>query len=469
MQENPLFILADWVHSTKATWQDHSLQAANRAFIDLFACMIAGRDEEVSLKSLSLAKNWGLGSCPVLGHSEKLSPPMAAFVNGTTAHALDFDDDFDPAKCHPSAAIIPAILSVAATAEGNNQQKSGQDLLDAYIIGLEVTGRVGQALNPYHRRRGWHATATIGSIGAAAACARLMNLNALQTRHSLSAATSLMGGFMSQFGSMIKPMHAGLAAMRGVMAADMAATGITAGDHTFDGPFGLRALMIGPDADARADEMADIDEYGQKSRFNLDQLGKTLIIDDFGLKVKQYPNCGSIHRALDNLLILRKQHGFTADDIQSIHVDAPASHMRNLPYDHPITAMEAKFSLPHALALGVLQGQITLDDYQAEKILSPQITALYPKISRTAIQKMESECPTVTTVTLKDGQSISAQRFHPIGSYDTPLSDDQIWQKFWGCAQGQTVPEGLTTFLINMQQSRHCQPLLSSLPLIKAA
>ena len=141
-----------------------------------------------------------------------LAAPWAALVNGTAAHALDFDDNFDPAKAHASAVLVPAILALA-----EQEGASGRACLDAYIAGLQILGRVGQGVNPAHRNRGWHATATVGAIGAAAACARLLRLDArARPPTRCRSRPAWPAGFMSQFGTMTKPVHAGLAAKAGV-------------------------------------------------------------------------------------------------------------------------------------------------------------------------------------------------------------------------------------------------------------
>lgn len=456
--ENPLFVLSNWIATTKRDWSKASLHAAKRTFIDLTACMIPGSLEEVTLKTLPLAQNWGTGNCTVVGHSAGLSAPMAAFVNGTAAHALDFDDDFDPAKCHPTAAILPALLALA-----EKENSSGYDLLDAYIVALEITGRVGQAINPYHRRRGWHATATIATIGATAGCARMLKLDETETKNALSASTSMAAGFMSQFGSMIKPMHAGLSAMRAVMAAEMGCAGITAGDQSFDGPYSLRTLMVGQDVGKLAKDMEGRDEYGQKSKFDLSELGNPLIIDQYGVKVKRFPNCGSVHRSLDNLLRLKIAHGFTADDITNIHVNAPIAHMRNIPYENPKTPLEAKFSLHYGLAVGLLYDTVTLDDFTETAIIRKEVTALYPLITRQGFDKLESECPTETIITLKDGTKLSDQTYSAVGSLSYPLEDQQIWNKFDRCTNQFHIRNEIKEFLRSVENVTNIQPFLKAL------
>ncbi|WND03050.1 MmgE/PrpD family protein [Temperatibacter marinus] len=457
-EQNPLFILADWISAIQSNWSDQSLLTAQNCFVDTVGCMVPGSREEVTERILPVASRWGIGKCSLVGSPQGLSAPMAALVNGTAAHALDFDDDFDPGKCHPSAAIIPALL-----AKAEEMDKTGLDLLDAYIVALEVTGRVGQALNPFHRRRGWHATATIGTIGATAGLCRLMELNSEATRHALSACTSMAAGFMSQFGSMIKPMHAGLAAMRAVMAAELAEAGITAGAHSFDGPYSLRTLMVGLDVDELAEEMKSKDEYGQKSMFLLDDLGAPLIIDEFGVKVKRFPNCGSVHRALDNLLDLMKAHNFSAQSVENIHVRAPVAHLKNIPYDTPKTPLEAKFSLPYGLAVGLNSGHIGLDDFKETALNRPEILKLYSLISYEGVNELESDFPTETSVKLKDGRELVKSRYHAVGSKAYPLKTEEIWKKFYSNTNSFRIHNDITTFLSKMTTGPSCRRFMHAL------
>ena len=142
---------------------------------------------------------------------------------------MDFDDYDLASVSHPSAVLVPALIAL-----GEERCASGSEILDAYIVGLEVIARVGMAVNMSHYALGWHATATIGAIGAAAACARIMNLNAEEIANAISLATSMASGYKSQFGTMAKPVHAGLAAKSGVIAAAMGAAGITASSDTLD-------------------------------------------------------------------------------------------------------------------------------------------------------------------------------------------------------------------------------------------
>jgi len=425
---NPLEAYADWVTSVPADWPEDAVAVTRRAIVDVVACMLPGSREPVVGKVYDVVSDWGAGPARVVGKPEALSAPMAALVNGTSAHAQDFDDNFDPAKAHATAVLVPALLAIA------DQEDLGTDaLIDAYIVGLQIMGRVGQAVNPFHRSRGWHATATLGAVGAAAGCARALKLNREDTAHAISLSTSRAAGFMSQFGTDTKPLHAGFAACGGVEAALFARAGITAGADALHGSNGLRTLMVGPDVEDLAASMEGKAEHGQTVTFRDEDVGAPLHVTHHGLKIKRFPNCGSVHRALDGLLELRDAHGFVAETVDHVLVRAPAAHLRNLMYTHPETPAEAKFSLEYNLAVGLLQGSVSLGDFEPAAIARPDALALLSKIKKDYVEKLESEFPTEVHVTLTDGSTVSTSIEMPVGSKARPLSDDQLWQKFDGC------------------------------------
>jgi len=425
---DPLSEIAQWVAGRASSWPVEAYSVAEDALIDTVACMVVGAKQPAILRLFGLVSEWGDGPATVVGTPRKLSSPWAALVNGAGAHALDYDDNFDPAKAHASAVLIPALLAV-----GEQEDLTIEALLDAYIVGLQTMGHVGQAVNPFHRNRGWHATATVGTIGAAAGCARLLQLSAEQTAHCVSMSTSRAGGFMSQFGTDTKPLHAGFAASGAAQSALMARAGMTAGTLTLDGPHSLRTLMVGQDVEDRAREMLGTDEHGQSASFVAGRIAKPLQILAHGLKVKRFPNCGSTHRALDGLLALREKHDLNPEEVASVHVSAPASHLRNLPYDEPHTPNEAKFSLEYNLAVGLAQGSVGLSDFTAEAIARPQIRALFSKISKSPVDKLESAFPTEVTIRTLSGETLETSVAMPRGSRDAPLTRDQLFAKLEDC------------------------------------
>ena len=430
MSTNPIIAYGRWLAETADNWPAAALESAHRQFIDVVAVMVPGAAEPVARRVFETVRGWGDGPSTAIGMGARLAPPWAALVNGTAAHALDFDDNFDPAKAHATAVLAPAILAVAE-AEG----ASGRACLDAYIAGLQILGRVGQGVNPTHRNRGWHATATVGAIGAAAACARLLKLDAERASAAVSIATSMAGGFMSQFGTMTKAMHAGLAAKSGVMAASLAASGISAGLDTLDGPTGMNRLMVGPDYEALRDGLTHV-EHGQTLRFETASIGEPLLILANGFRVKRFPNCGSAHRALDGLLELRERHGLTADMVEEVHVRAPVTHLSNLMYSDPRDPLQAKFSLEYGLAVALLSGDCRLSDFAEDAVMREEVRAIYPRIHRHPVDKAEGEFPTEVELVLKDGRTVATSVAMPLGSIAAPFAMAQYWAKYEGCAAG---------------------------------
>jgi 2-methylcitrate dehydratase PrpD len=428
--ESPSQAFARWAAGVDGAFPAEALRRAKRAFIDVVACLVPGAAEEAAAIVRRVAAGWGAGPSTVVGSGAGQPPPVAALVNGTAAHALDFDDNFDPAKAHITAVLAPALLAL-----GEARGARGRDVLVAYIVGLQIATRVGQGLNPLHRNRGWHATATVGAVGAAAACGRLLGLDAAKMRHCLNMSTSFAGGFMSQFGSMTKPLHAGKAAEAGVACAVLAEAGLTAGAETFDGPTGMARLMVGPDLDAVRAAGAFTSEHGQTLRFDSHAVGEPLAILQYGLKVKRFPTCASTHRALDAVLALRARNGFTADDVARVDVHAPVTHFNNLMYTDPADGMQAKFSMEYCVAVAVRNGGVGLADFTPAAVADPRVRALMPRVRRHPVDRAESEFPTRVDVALKDGRVLSAEVDAPKGRADNPLTDAELWDKLRQCCR----------------------------------
>lgn len=431
MSSNPIEAYGTWLAETPDAWPAEAITSAHREFIDIVAVMVPGAAEPAARHAFSAVENWGRGPCAVAGQSTRLAAPWAALVNGTAGHALDFDDNFDPSKTHPTTVLAPAIMAL-----GEQESASGRACLDAYICGLQIMGRVGQGLNPQHRDRGWHATSTVGAVGAAAACARLLGLDAERAAFALSISTSMAAGFMSQFGTMTKPLHAGLAAKAGILAAGFARAGITAGLDTLDGRTGMNRLMVGPDYESLRDAMSEPNEHGQNLRYETQSIGEPLLILEHGYRVKRFPTCGVAHRAMDALLELRAEHDLAADNVARIDVHAPLMHFNNLMHEDPKNSLEAKFSTEYTLAVTLLSGDCRLADFTEEAVMRPEVRALYPIIHRHPVDKPEGEFPTQVKVTLKDGRVLEAAVGLPLGSKVAPFSTEQYWAKFDSCVEG---------------------------------
>jgi len=429
MSVNPLQAYGDWIATIDRAWPQSALDAAYRELIDTVAVIMPGAATPVARKVLGRARQWGPGDCTAAGTDDRLALPWAAMLNATAGHALDFDDNFDPAKAHVSTVLWPVILAVA-----EQQGSSPRDCLDAYIVALQIQGRIGQGLNPPHRKRGWHATATTGALGAAAAAARLLRLDATQAAMALSLATSTAGGFMSQFGTMAKPLHAGHAAKGGILSACFAGDGMTAGWHTLDGPTGMNTLMVGPDREQLRSAIRE-PEHGQTLTFETESIGDPLLITEHLFRVKRFPTCGSAHRTLDAVLALRDEYGFTAGEVRRVDVYAPAMHLKNLMYERPDDGLQGKFSVEYPVACAILQGECTLADFTDDAVARPAYRALFERIHRHPIDRPETEIETRVEIQLADGRKLEKSVFMPLGSKVAPFPTEQYWKKFEQCTE----------------------------------
>jgi len=282
---------------------DEARVVAANAWLDTIGVMLAGAVEPAARVVQETARGEGTGgSCRIAGTAECAGPGWAALANGTAAHALDYDDMCFVSLAHPSAPLVAAAL-----AAGELASVPGRDLLDAWVVGFEVEGVLGRALNPGHYVHGWHCTSTIGTIGAAAAAARLLRLDPGATARCLAIAASEASGLKENFGTDTKPLHAGLAARNGVVAALLARNGLTASNEALDGPQGFLVAM--------ASERPGLGGP-------LEQLGRRWECLETGVTVKLYPSCAGTHPALDAVLDLRRQHRFTDAEVVAVPSEA---------------------------------------------------------------------------------------------------------------------------------------------------
>jgi 2-methylcitrate dehydratase PrpD len=394
---------------------------AATAVLDTIGVALAGAAQPASRSVQHVVRAEGGAGCRVWGTSFQASPGGAALANGTAAHALDFDDMCFVSLAHPSAPLVPAALAAAESAG-----TSGRAMLDAYVVGFEVEGRLGRVMNPRHYQRGWHCTSTLGTIGAAAAASRLYGLNADTAAHALAIAASSASGLKENFGTMTKPLHAGLAARSGVLAADLARAGLTASAQALDGPQGFLHAMDS-EAAALGDALAD--------------LGRRWEIIDTGVTVKLYPSCAGTHPTLDAVLDLRRDHNLLADDIAAIDVGVDRVVPTILLYDRPATGLEGKFSMPFCVAAAIVYGRVDIGTFMPDRLSDPAIISFMPRISMRVDPSLDDgAAPALTrarvTIRMRDGRVLSADADGARGYPARPASDAELDAKFLGCARG---------------------------------
>ena len=398
-------------------------QRAAAAFADTAGVILAGVNEPAARMAQQLVAEESRGDCRILGTRSTAGADGAAFANGVAAHALDYDDMCFVSLAHPSCALVPAILA-AADING----APGNTVLDAYVIGFELECRLGAVMNPRHyHERGWHCTSTIGTLGAAAAAARVLGLTRDQAGHALGIAASAASGFKQNMGSMVKPLHAGMAARNGLMAARLAARGFAASADALDGPQGFLAAM---DSEHRSLEPAAAD------------LGIRWEILESGITVKLYPSCAATHPPLDALLDLKREAGFTHEQIDSIAIEVDSMTPRLLLYDRPTTALEAKFSMPFCAAAAVAIGHPRVETFDVNVIADRTVQELMRRVHMVVNPSFDAVTPlsrALVTVTLNDGRRLTRSADGARG-YPGRLSIEDLHEKFVSCATRVLTP-----------------------------
>ena len=402
-------ILAKFVatHPSKG-WSDAVDHDAHRTFTNWLGCAVGAAHHEAADAALAAAQM--LQPAPqasVLGRSEKVDMGSAALLNGITSHTFDFDDTHLKTIIHPAGPVASAIVALA-----EHIGSSGRECIDALVLGIDVACRVGNTMYPEHYDRGWHITGSTGTLGAAAACARLLKLDTEQTAMALGIAASQPVGMREQFGTMTKPFHPGGAARAGLMAALMAHHGFTASPRALEAPRGW-AQVVSTKYDWREAQ----DELGQR----------------FEISFNAYKPfaCGIvIHPSIDACAQLRAQ-GVTPEQVQSIELKVHSLVLELTGKKEPADGLQAKFSVYHGCAAGLTFGYAAEDEFSDEIVNRADMVALRRKVIATVDDSIDEASVDVTAV-LHDGRRVHVFVENAIGSLKNPMTDALLEAKFHG-------------------------------------
>ena len=330
--ETPTQELADWIAGvSSAEFTERPRRWARHAILDWFGVTLAGAtDPLVGILADDATEAGEQGSARLVGRSETVTPAFAAMINGAASHALDYDDVNKRLHGHPTVPVVPAILALA-------EQKglSGREVVDAFIIGYEAECLIGEMMGLAHYDHGWHATATVGTFGAAAGCARMLGLDAGQSAMALGIAATQAAGLKSMFGTMCKPLHAGKAAMNGLMAARWAARGFTSRPDALECAQGFgqtqstefAGLPVRPDASAPFAVEENLFKY--------------------------HAACYLTHSSIEAIRELKQHHDFTADQVTGVRTFVDAGHRKVCDIPEPETGLQVKFSIRHCIAMAL--------------------------------------------------------------------------------------------------------------------
>ncbi len=410
---------------------DQALRIGTRCLLDGLGLFVAGSEEHtVQILADEAEQTGGKPDALLLSRREtKVPAPMAARVLGTAGHAHDWDDSqvsIDPAHVyglltHPT---IPPLTSALVMAQKIGDVDGKQFML-AFLTGFEVECKISEWMLPQHYLRGMHSSGTVGTFGAFAAAAKLLGLTGAELRSGFGIAASFAAGIRCNFGTMTKPLHVGRAAENGVTAALLAARGFTADPDALDGPWGFYAVQGG----------------GVSAEKVSQGFGEVWTIIVPGVSIKPYP-CGVLtHPTIDLMLKLVTEHDVRPNDIEAVEVFAGSNILNPIRYPIAANHLQAKFSLPAALAMIALSRQAGKREFSDEFVASPAMqamqkritTELDPEIEKMGFDKMRSRIE----IKLKGGLTVEGwadERYR--GGPDNPLSDSDLEAKVRSCCEG---------------------------------
>ncbi|MBI4184103.1 MAG: MmgE/PrpD family protein [Proteobacteria bacterium] len=399
-----------------------ALAWAKVAIADTLAVTVAGACEPcVERLERALALEPSEGPCVVVGRGRRAGALHAALVNGTAAHALDFDDTSKSMGGHPSAPLLPVLLAGA-----DAFRASGRQVLAAYAVGFETECKLGRAVNFQHYEKGWHPTATLGTIGAAAAAARLLGLDEPAIATALAIAVSFASGVKANFGTMTKPLHVGHAARNGLLAALLAREGFDAQTLAFEHRQGFFEVFNGRGAYDAAKALAG--------------WGAPPEIESPGVGLKQYPSCASTHAPVDALLAILRRERLGHADVAEVGARVHPRRFGHIDRPDPANPLEAKFSLVYCLARALVDGTLAPGHFQAETHRDPVVRTVMGRI-RTGpfpadAPETANQFAAEVTVRTTDGRTLVERIDQAVGrGPEKPIPEAAFRAKFEDCTR----------------------------------
>lgn len=432
--------IAYYVTTTSINWDTELRNALYDGVLDWFSSVLSSKEDSTA-EQLLLALGYdeqhkGVPSgCTVFGKSYKANALDAALINGYLAHALDYDDVHEEVRGHPSAVLLAALL-----AEAEHCSCSGKAFMEGYLIGMEVMCQLGKLIVNKHYELGWHSTSTLGAIAAAVAVGRMKGFTSLQLQHAIGLAATQAGGLRVHFGSSVKPLHAGIAARAGLLAARMAEAGITGAHETLTGKLGFLHMYSNGAVDSAS--------------LHIESWGRPWRMIEPGLWYKKYPCCSAAYHAIDAAHALWEKHQYAASEIASVRLLYPPGGDAALVIKQPVNGIEGRFSAEYIVAQKLVQAELSFLDF-SEQAIDDEIKQLMSKITRehridivASPEAMPKGRFTIVEVTKTDGSVDQMRCDYPTGSPRKPLSIEDKQYKFSAAIHGldiswQAVPDRL--------------------------
>ena len=378
-----------------------------RSILNWLGCAVgACRHEAVDCALDALGPFSGTREATILGRPEKVDILLASLLNGISSHVFDFDDTHLRTIIHPSGPVASALFPLA-----ERIKMTGAELLHAFILGVEVECRIGNAVYPEHYDVGWHITGSTGVFGAAAAAGKILKLDEQQMTWALGIAGTQSSGFREMFGTHCKSFHPGSAAKNGLASALLAQKNFTSSNQVIEAKRGFANVMS---------TRRNYDEITQN-------LGKT-----FEVSINSYKPfaCGIvIHPAIDACVQLKKENGLSGAEVEKVELTVASLVLELTGKRTPQVGLEGKFSVFHSCAVALLFGAAGEKEYSDAMVRDPKVVALRDKVDA-AIDKKLRDDEVHARVTLKDGRILTKYIEHAIGSKEVPMNDAQLDAKF---------------------------------------
>jgi len=423
------------------------------ALVDTLGVALAGADFDAAAIARAVAVPDTSGTSLILGSTDRVSALDAGMLNGIAAHALDYDDGNQIMGGHPSALLIPALLAL-----GEEVGASAREVIVAYAAGFEVMIRLSRGVNTAHYEKGWHPTSTIGVLGVAAAGARLLGLTAAQCTTALAISASMAAGIKANFGTMVKSLHVGHAVRDGLLCAKLAGAGYTANRFALEAKQGYLEVYNGAGCYDVQAIVAD--------------LGGGLEINSGSNPIKAYPCCASTHAAITSALDIRRTHTVRGEDVKKVHVVVDKNRMPHTDRPHLQEALSGKFSLQYVVARALLEGRVTLEHFEGDAHLHPEVQTLMRRVQVSPAPPggtANSFAADVTVVTVTGEEFYASADRAPTEDGDIAVDPPKLWDKFADCAARVLAPTEVTALVAALQGFAECADVRDVMRLVEAS
>jgi 2-methylcitrate dehydratase PrpD len=438
---------ADFVVNTQFADLPHDvIELGKKSILDGLGLALAGSRATTATLVQKYVESLGCtqADAVVIGSSKKYPLRFAAFVNGISIHADDFDDTQLAIQkdrvygllVHPTVCVLPAVLGAAQMTP-----TSGKDLIVAYHVGVEIECKIAEAISPRSYEDGFHSTGTCGVFGSAAGLSKLRKFDVAQIIRAFGITASNAGGLRENFGTMMKPFQAGHAAESGVVATDLSGLGWTSAEDILESPLGFFHAYGG----------------GYNPEAYMNKLGKPWTMADPGVSIKPFPSGSLTHPGMTEMLRLIRDHGIRSDHVESVDVGTNHHNVNTLIRHHPTTGLEAKFSMEYCMAVLLVHGKAGLGEFSDSAVTQPAVQDMLKRVHVYADPEAEAagydKMTTIIKIQMKDGKTFRGRADFGKGSPANPMSYEEVADKFRQCADFAHWPDTKAAAIVDLVRS----------------